>query len=100
MKNLKALLSFPLFAGMLILSSFSPKQDAPKQEIASAAIQNLAWYTPAGVFVAWSTVANAEIVSGDDTNPVGGTLALLGYTNGGFGITPTGSPVSLLYSHP
>jgi len=56
MKKIKTLLSLPLFAGILLLSSFSPKQPT------TAKILNYAWYTPAGQFVAWSTLANAEVV--------------------------------------
>jgi hypothetical protein len=96
MKKTKALLSLSFFALMvMLLSSFSPKLE--KKE---AAIVNYAWYDPAGQFIAWSTLPNAEIVSDADTNPTGGTLVLIGYTNGGFGITPTGDPVYRLYQHP
>ena len=93
MKKVKALLFLPLFAVVFLFSSFA----APKHQ---AAIANYAWYTPAGQFVAWSTLANAEFVSVDDTNPVGGTMALLGYTGGDFGKPPSGTLVYQLYSHP
>lgn len=65
-----------------------------------AVIINYAWYTPSGQFVAWSTLVNAEFVSGDDTNPANGTLNLLGYTGGGPGVPPSGTLVYKLYSHP
>ena len=94
MKKIKTLLSLPLFAGILLLSSFSPKQPT------TAKILNYAWYTPAGQFVAWSTLANAEVVSGDDTNPTNGTLDLEGFTGGGPGVPPSGTLVYKLYSHP
>ncbi|TWV96222.1 hypothetical protein [Chitinophaga pinensis] len=96
MKNLKALLSLPLFAMLLLFSSFSPTQEQKVQP----AIVNYAWYTPSGQFVAWSTLANAEIVSDADTNPVNGTLVALGYTDGGFGVPPSGTLVYQLYTHP
>jgi len=96
MKNMKALLSLPLFTLLLLFSSFSPKQEPQVQ----AAIVNYAWYTPSGQFVAWSTLANAEIVSDADTNPVNGTLVALGYTDGGFGVPPSGTLVYQLYTHP
>ncbi|ACU57601.1 hypothetical protein [Chitinophaga pinensis] len=96
MKNLKALLSLPLFTLLLLFSSFSPKQEQQVQP----AIVNYAWYTPSGQFVAWSTLANAEIVSNADTNPVNGTLVALGYTDGGFGVPPSGTLVYQLYTHP
>jgi len=96
MKKTKALLSLSLLAVMvLLLSSFSPKQE-PK---ADTAIVNYAWYNPAGQFVAWSTLANAEIVSDADTNPTGGTLVLIGYTGGGPGLPPSGTLVYQLYTH-
>jgi hypothetical protein len=96
MKNMKALLSLPLFALLLLFSSFSPKQEPQVQP----AIVNYAWYSPSGQFVAWSTLANAEIVSNADTNPVNGTLVALGYTDGGFGVPPSGTLVYKLYTHP
>lgn len=98
MKNVKALLFFPLFAGIFLLSSFSTKQT--QTQTARPAIINYAWYTPSGQFVAWSTLANAEIVSDADTNPVNGTLVALGYTNGGPGLPPSGTLVYHLYQHP
>jgi len=94
MKKIKVLLLMPLLAVVLLFSSFSPKQHY------SAAIQNYAWYTPSGQFVAWSTLVNAEIVSGDDTNPANGTLDLEGYTGGGPGVPPSGTLVYKLYAHP
>ena len=96
MKNMKALLSLPLFTMLLLFSSFSPTQEQKVQP----AIVNYAWYTPSGQFVAWSTLANAEIVSDADTNPVNGTLVALGYTDGGFGVPPSGTLVYQLYTHP
>jgi hypothetical protein len=95
MKNMKVLMTFSLFA-MLLLGSFVPAT----QQKAKAAIINYAWYDPAGNFIAWSTLANAEIVSDANTDPTNGTLVAIGYTNGGFGVTPTGSPVYYLYQHP
>lgn len=97
MKKIKALLTLSLLAAILCFSSFTPRQT---QQKSTANIINYAWYTPSGEFVAWSTLVNAIIVSGDDTDPTGGTLALEGYTNGGEGIPPTGAPVYSLYSHP
>lgn len=94
MKKIKVLLLMPLLAAVLLFSSFSPKQHY------GAAIQNYAWYTPSGQFVAWSTLVNAEIVSGDDTNPANGTLDLEGYTGGGPGVPPSGTLVYKLYAHP
>jgi len=96
MKNVKALLFFPLLAAIFLLSSFSAKQT----QTARPAIINYAWYTPSGQFVAWSTLANAEIVSDADTNPVNGTLVALGYTDGGPGLPPSGTLVYHLYQHP
>jgi hypothetical protein len=96
MKKTKALLSLSFLALMvMLLSSFTPKQHHKE-----AAIINYAWYNPAGQFIAWSTLANAEVVSDADTNPTNGTLVLIGYTDGGFGIPPVGSPVYRLYQHP
>ena len=102
MKTIKATLSCILLAATLLLSSFSPKQESSKQEsiMHHAVIINYAWYTPSGQFVAWSTLVNAEFVSGDDTNPANGTLNLLGYTGGGPGVPPSGTLVYKLYSHP
>ena len=94
MKKIKVLLLLPLLTVVLLLSSFSPTQ--PR----NTKIQNYAWYTPSGQFVAWSTLINAEVVSGDDTNPVNGTLNLEGYTGGGPGLPPSGTLVYKLYSHP
>ena len=94
MKNSKALLSFPLFAMLLLFSSFTPKEKT------HTAIINYAWYNPAGQFIAWSTLANAEVVSDADTNPVNGTLVLEGYTDGGPGLPPSGTLVYRLYTHP
>jgi hypothetical protein len=97
MKKIKALLALPLVAAILMFSSFSPRQ---AQHASPAFIQNYAWYTPSGEFVAWSTLANAIIVSGDNTDPTGGTLALEGYTGGDEGEPPSGTLVYELYSHP
>jgi len=97
MKRIKALLTLVLLAGVMLFSSFSPKQE---QHANAAAIRNLAWYTPSGEFVAWSTLANALFVSGDDLDPTGGTLDLLGYTEGDPGEPPSGTLVYELYSHP
>ena len=97
MNTIKTSLSCILLTATLLLSAFSPKQKSVKHP---AAILNYAWYTPAGQFVAWSTLVNAEVVSGDDTNPVNGTLNLLGYTGGDFGVPPSGTLVYKLYSHP
>ena len=94
MKKIKVLPLLLLLTVVLLLSSFSPVQP----EITK--IQNYAWYTPSGQFVAWSTLINAEVVSGDDTNPVNGTLNLEGYTGGGPGVPPSGTLVYKLYSHP
>jgi hypothetical protein len=96
MKNTKALLSLSLFTMLLLFSSFTLRPE-PKQE---AAIVNYAWYSPSGQFVAWSTLANAEIVSDADLNPENGTVVALGYTGGGFGLPPSGTLVYTLYSHP
>jgi hypothetical protein len=93
MKKLKALLILPLLALALLVSSFSPKE---KQQ---AAIQNYAWYTPAGQFVAWSTLANALVVSGDDLDPTNGVLDLEGFTAGGPNQPPSGTLVYKLYAH-
>ena len=92
MKRITSIFAAPLLAGLLLFSSFSPKE--------KKVIQNYAWYTPAGQFVAWSTLVNAEIVSGDNTNPVNGTLDLEGFTGGGAGLPPSGTLVYKLYSHP
>lgn len=92
MQRMKALLSFSLLAALLIFSSFTLKQDT--------AIVNYAWYNPAGQFIAWSTLPNAEVVSDADTNPVNGTLVLIGYTDGGPGVPPSGTLVYRLYTHP
>jgi hypothetical protein len=96
MKEMKALLSISLFTMVLLFSSFAPRQE---QKV-SPAIVNYAWYNPAGQFVAWSTLANAEIVSDADTNPTNGTLVLIGYTDGGPGLPPSGTLVYRLYTHP
>lgn len=61
---------------------------------------NYAWYTPSDQFVAYSTLVNAEIVTGDNTDPNGGTLQLEGWTNGGPNEPPSGTLVYKLYSHP
>lgn len=95
MRNLKVLMTLPLFAMLLLFSSFTPKQE-PKH----ATIVNYAWYNPAGQFIAWSTLFNAEVVSDATTDPTNGTLILLGYTDGGPTVPPVGEPVYRLYSHP
>jgi len=97
MRKIKVLLSVPLLACVLLLSSFSQKQHL---KAGPALILNYAWYTPGGQFVAWSTLVNAEVVSDADTNPVGGTLILEGYTGGDAGLPPSGTLVYKLYSHP
>jgi len=94
MKKFRTLLILPLLAMTLLISSFSPRQ---KQQ---ASIQNYAWYTPAGQFVAWSTLANALVVSGDDLDPTNGVLDLEGYTGGGPSQPPSGTLVYKLYAHP
>jgi hypothetical protein len=91
MKSLKSLLFVALIAAATMFSSFTTQK--------SPAIVNYAWYTVDGQFVAFSTLANAEFVSGDTLDPNGGTLDLLGYTTGGFGVTPSGLTYQL-YSHP
>ncbi|GAA3931509.1 hypothetical protein GCM10022209_27010 [Chitinophaga oryziterrae] len=80
---------------LLLFSSFTPKQ-APKD----AAIVNYAWYNPAGQFIAWSTLANAEIVSDATTDPTNGTLVAIGYSDGGPTVPPVGAPIYRLYTHP
>jgi hypothetical protein len=97
MKKIKVLLSLPLLTGVLLLSSFSPNRGSKAN---ATVIENYAWYTPSGEFVAWSTLVNSEIVTGDNTNPTGGTLALEGYTGGNEGEPPSGTLVYKLYSHP
>jgi len=97
MKKVKVLLSLSVLAGAMLLSSFSPKKAEKPQ---SAGILNYAWYTPTGEFVAWSTLVNAEIVSDANTDPTDGTLVIEGYTGGGEGEPPVGSPVYELYTHP
>ena len=94
MKKMRVLALLPLLMVVLLFSSFSPTQPQRTR------IQNYAWYTPSGQFVAWSTLINAEVVSGDDTNPVNGTLNLEGYTGGDPGVPPSGTLVYKLYSHP
>jgi Na+/H+ antiporter NhaC len=96
MKNMKALLSLPLFIMFLLFSSFSPRQE----QRAQPTIVNYAWYTPSGQFVAWSTLANALIVSDATTDPTNGTLVALGYTDGGPGLPPSGTLVYKIYTHP
>ena len=96
MKKFKALLTLSLLAVVLCLSSFTPRQTQHK---GAALIRNYAWYTPSGQFVAWSTLVNALYVSGDDTDPTGGTLDIEGYTDGGPGVPPVGAPVYYLYHH-
>jgi len=96
MKKVKIILALPLLAGALLMSSFTAKKAPAKLSL----IENYAWYTPSGEFVAWSTLVNSEIVTGDNTNPTGGTLALEGYTGGNPGEPPSGTLVYKLYSHP
>jgi hypothetical protein len=96
MEKMKALLTLSLFTMVLLFSSFTPAQQQP----APAAITNYAWYSPSGQFIAWSTLANAEIVSDANTNPENGTLVALGYTGGGPGLPPSGTLVYQLYQHP
>lgn len=91
MKKNNLFLSLPLVAAVLLLGSFTPSR--------KSTILNYAWYTPSNQFVAWSTLVNAEIVSGDNTDPDGGTLALEGYTGGGPNQPPSGTLVYKLYSH-
>ena len=98
MKKIKILLLLPLLAGTLLLSSFSPIRQYHAND--AVVIRNYAWYTPAGQFVAWSTLANALVVSGDDLDPTNGTLDLEGYTEGGPNVPPSGTLVYKLYSHP
>lgn len=92
MKKIKSFAAVFLAAGVLLFSSFAP--------VKKKVIVNYAWYTPAGQFVAWSTLVNAEVVSGDDTNPANGTLDLEGFTDGGPGQPPSGTLVYKLYRHP
>lgn len=94
MKKMKALFILPLLAGALLISSFSPGQKQQNR------IQNYAWYTPSGSFVAWSTLAGALVVSGDDLDPTNGVLDLEGFTAGGAGQPPSGTLVYKLYAHP
>ena len=97
MKKIKVLLFLPLLAVVLLLSSFSPRQQQPA---GSKLIINYAWYTPSGQFVAWSTLANALFVSGDNLDPTNGTLDIEGFTAGGPNEPPSGTLVYKLYSHP
>jgi len=92
MKKIKSFAAVFLAVGVVLFSSFAP--------VGKKAIVNYDWYTTAGQFVAWSTLANAEIVSGDDTNPIGGTLDLEGFTGGGPGQPASGTLVYKLYRHP
>ena len=96
MKKIKALILLPLLAAVLLLGSFIAKPEKSTK----ANILNYAWYTPDGQFVAWSTLVNAEVVTGGDTNPVNGTLVSLGYTGGNPGQPPSGTLVYHLYTHP
>ena len=96
MKKIKALILLPLLAAVLLFGSFV----ARPEKNAMLNIRNYAWYTPDGQFVAWSTLVNAEFVTGGDTNPANGTLISLGYTGGDFGQPPSGTLVYKLYSHP
>lgn len=96
MKKIKALILLPLLAAVLLFGSFIAKPERNTK----ANILNYAWYTPNGQFVAWSTLVNAEFVTGGDTNPVNGTLVSLGYTGGNPGQPPSGTLVYKLYTHP
>ena len=96
MKQIKGLILLPLLAAVLIFGSFITKAEKNTK----ANILNYAWYTPDGQFVAWSTLVNAEVVTGGNTNPVNGTLISLGYTGGNPGQPPSGTLVYQLYSHP
>lgn len=101
MKKMRIFFLLPLLAGILLLTSFSsPSYQRHHQATKPAFIQNYAWYTPDGQFVAWSTLANALVVSGDDLNPANGTLDLEGWTQGNFGVPPSGTLVYKLYRHP
>ena len=51
MKKIKSFAAVFLAAGVLLSSSFAP--------VKKKVIVNYAWYTPAGQFVAWSTLGNA-----------------------------------------
>ena len=97
MKKIKALVSLPLLAAVLFLGSFTTR---PQKQNAKAAIINYAWYTPDGAFVAWSTLVNAEVVTGANTNPENGTLVAEGWTGGNPGQPPSGTLVYELYTHP
>ena len=96
MKKIKLLLALTLVAGAVSLSSFSYKP----AHITHSAIQNYAWYTPDGEFVAWSTLVNTLYVTGGDLDSVNGTLISEGYTAGGEGEPPSGTLVYKVYSHP
>ncbi|HLZ89818.1 MAG TPA: hypothetical protein VKQ52_21340 [Puia sp.] len=96
MKQIKGLILLPLLAAVLFFGSFV----ARPEKNTKANILNYAWYTTDGQFVAWSTLANAEFVTGADTNPVNGTLVSLGYTGGDPGQPPSGTLVYRLYTHP
>ena len=95
MKKIKALISLPLLAAILLFGSFTPVKHNTK-----AAIINYAWYTPDNEFIAWSTLVNAEVVTGADTNPNNGTLVAEGWTGGNPGLPPSGTLVYKLYTHP
>jgi len=97
MKKITLFLSLTLLCATVSLSSFSPKQQQQAQVVD---LRNYAWYTPAGQFVAWSQLLNAEVVTDADTNPVNGTLVLEGYTEGGPNLPPSGTLVYKLYTHP
>ena len=97
MKKINALIALPLIAAVLLFGSFTVK---PETHGTKAAIINYAWYTPDNEFIAWSTLANAEVVTGGDTNPNNGTLVAEGWTGGGAGLPPSGTLVYKLYTHP
>lgn len=98
MRHTKALLSLSLFTMFLLFSTFTPVAKAVKQP--EAKIANYAWYSPNGTFIAWSTLANALVVSDGDLNPTNGTAVAYGWTGGGFGVPPSGTLVYTIYTHP
>lgn len=101
MRNMKTLLSLSLFTLVLMFCSFTPIKEVKQPATKSAAkIVNYAWYAPDGTFVAWSTLANALVVSDADLDPTNGTVVAYGWTGGGFGLPPSGTLVYTIYSHP
>ena len=97
MKKINALIALPLLAAVLFFGSFTAR---PVKSTTKAAILNYAWYTPDNEFIAWSTLVNAEVVTGGDTNPNNGTLVAEGWTGGDPGQPPSGTLVYKLYTHP